>query len=530
MSQFFAGAQNLGKSFMLPIAVLPAAGLLLGVGGTFSNPVSIQAYPFLNNAVLQAVFVVMRLCGSAVFDNLSLLFAVGIAVGLARSDRGSAGLAGVLSFLVMNKAINAMLTITGTLAAAADLNGKGQAMVLGIQTLQTGVLGGILAGILAAWVQRRYGKTELPAMLAFFSGSRFIPIVTSFFAVFLGVALFYAWPPVQAGILHLGGLVEKTGYVGTLFYGMILKCLIPFGLHHLFYLPFWLTSLGGEVVVNGTPVQGTQKIFFAQLADPNVTQYYIGVARFMAGRFSDFMFGLPGAALAIYHAAKPENRRAVGSLMASAALTSFVTGITEPLEFAFMFCAPLLYGVHIVLTGVAFMMSHVLQITVGQTFSGGLIDFLLFGVLQGNAKTNWVLMPVLGVGMFFLYYVSFSALIRLLNLKTPGREDETAEVMDTAPAAVVAAPVAVAPAAATDPRTVRAAGIVAALGGRDNIADVDCCATRLRVTVKDPAKVQKDNFLQHGSKGAFISGQGVQVVFGPHVTLIKSEVEEYLGA
>ncbi|MDM3405695.1 PTS transporter subunit EIIC [Citrobacter sp. Cb022] len=514
MSKLFAGAQNLGKSFMLPIAVLPAAGLLLGFGGVFTNPVTISTYPALNSEVIQAIFTVMKLCGSVVFDNLSLLFAVGIAVGMARSDKGTAGLAAVLCFIVMNKAINASLLLSGTLASE-NLAAAGQASVMGITTLQTGVMGGIMSGLLAFWVQKRFGKTELPSLLAFFSGSRFVPIVSSFFAIFLGVALFWVWPHIQTGITHLGGLVEKTGYVGTLFYGMILKCLIPLGLHHLFYLPFWLTSVGGEQMVNGHLVQGTQKIFFAQLADPSVTQYYIGVSRFMAGRFADFMFGLPGAALAIYHSARPENKKKVASLMLSAALTAFVTGITEPLEFAFMFCAPLLYGMHIVLTGVAFMFTHILQITVGQTFSGGLIDFLLFGVLQGNAKTNWLLMLPLGVVMFCLYYFSFRFLIKWRQMNTPGREDDAEDEQ---------------PVAASVSGSERAAGIVQALGGRDNIVDVDCCATCLRITVKNPQSVVVDAFKLLGSRGAFIRGEGVQVVYGPHVTLIKNEVEEFIGS
>ncbi len=511
MSKLFAGAQNLGKSFMLPIAVLPAAGLLLGFGGVFTNPVTLATYPMLDSSLFQTLFTVMKLCGSVVFDNLSLLFAVGIAVGMARSDKGTAGLAAVLCYIVMNKAINASLLLSGTLATD-NLAAAGQANVLGIVSLQTGVMGGIMSGLLAWWVHKRFGKTALPDLLAFFSGSRLVPILSSFFAIFLGVALFFVWPHIQAGISHLGGLVEKTGYVGTFFYGMILKCLIPLGLHHLFYLPFWLTSVGGEAVVNGQVVQGTQKIFFAQLADPAVTQYYIGVSRFMAGRFADFMFGLPGAALAIYHASRPENRKKVASLMLSAALTAFVTGITEPLEFAFMFCAPLLYGVHIVLTGVAFMLTHILQITVGQTFSGGLIDFLLFGVLQGNAKTNWLLMLPLGAVMFCLYYFSFRFLIQWRQLKTPGREQDE-EAVEAAIAG-----------------NERAAGIVRALGGRDNIVDVDCCATRLRVTVKNAKEVVVDDFKRLGSRGAFIRGEGVQVVYGPHVTLIKNEVEEFIGS
>ncbi|QCR38136.1 PTS transporter subunit EIIC [Nissabacter sp. SGAir0207] len=511
MSTLFAGAQNLGKSFMLPIALLPAAGLLLGIGGVLTNPVTLTTYPILTHGMLQATFTVMKLCGSVVFDHLPLLFAVGIAVGLARNDKGTAGLAAVLCFIVMNQAINALLLLSGTLAEE-NLAAAGQVRAMGIVTLQTGVMGGILSGLLAAWVQKRFGKTALPSLLAFFSGSRLVPIVSSFFAIFLGMALFWLWPPIQAGIRHLGGLVEQTGYLGTLCYGMILKCLIPLGLHHLFYLPFWLTSVGGEAVVNGQLVQGTQKIFFAQLADPSVTQYTIGVSRFMAGRFADFMFGLPGAALAIVHAARPEQRKKVASLMFSAALTSFFTGITEPLEFAFMFCAPLLYGVHILLTGVAFMLTHMLAITVGQTFSGGLIDFLLFGVLQGNAKTNWVLMLPLGAVMFCLYYTAFRLLIGWRNLKTPGREPEGE------------APERLADAGA------RAPAIVAALGGPGNILALDCCATRLRVTVKEPQQVDAAALSAHGSRATLVRGTGVQVVFGPHVTLIKNEVEEWLEA
>lgn len=505
--KLFSKAQNLGKSFMLPIAVLPAAGLLLGIGGVFSNPHTIQQYPFLDIAFLQAILILMKMAGQVVFANLALLFAVGIAVGLAKNDKGTAGLAAVLSFLVMNMTIKAMLIITGTLATS-DLSSHGQAMVLGITTLQTGVMGGILSGLLTAYLHGRFYKIELHAILAFFSGSRFVPIIASFSSIFLGVFLFYTWPTFQSGISGLGGLVEKTGFIGSFFFGSILKLLVPFGLHHLFYTPFWLTSVGGEMVINGELVQGTQNIFFAQLADPNTTHFYEGVSRFMSGRFIDFMFGLPAAALAMYHCAKPENKAKVAGIFLSGAITAFVTGITEPLEFIFLFIAPVLYIVHIIGTGLAFMLADIFNFTVGQTFSGGAIDFILFGVLQGNAKTNWVMLFPLGAIMSCYYYFTFRFFIRWKDLKTPGREDEIQVEQIEGEAKI--------------------SGIIEAFGGKANIADLDCCATRLRVNVYNEEMIKKEAFKQYGALGTVFQGGGVQVIFGPQVTIIKNQLEEYL--
>ncbi|MDV7105129.1 PTS transporter subunit EIIC [Vibrio sp. TH_r3] len=509
--ELFSKAQNLGKAFMLPIAVLPAAGLLLGIGGVFSNPMTIQTYPVLDIPFLQAMFILLRSAGEAVFANLALLFAVGVAVGLAKSDRGTAGLAAVLSFLIMNITIKAMLMINGDLATE-NLKGVGQAMVLGIQTLQTGVLGGILSGLLTAVLHGRYHKIELHSLLAFFSGSRFVPIVTSFVSIFLGVFLYFFWPYFQSGISSLGILVESTGYAGSFFFGVTLKTLLPLGLHHIFYMPFWFTSVGGEMVINGELVQGTQKIFFAQLSDPNTVKYFEGVSRFMSGRFADFMFGLPGAALALYHCAKPENRVKIMGILVSGALTAFVTGITEPLEFIFLFSAPLLYVFHVIGVGLAFMLCHMFEVTVGQTFSGGVIDFILFGVLQGNAKTNYLMLFPIGAFMFCYYYFTFRFLITWKNLKTPGREDDQME---------------------NDVRTIvegdeKLEAILQAFGGKENILDLDCCATRLRVNVVDPSLVQKDDFKRCGAIAAIANGQGIQVVFGPHVSVIKNQLNEYM--
>ncbi|WP_405157151.1 maltose/glucose-specific PTS transporter subunit IIC [Paenibacillus sp. FSL K6-0108] len=506
---------------MLPIAVLPAAGLLLGIGGALSNANTINSYPFLQITWLQQVFTVMSSAGSIVFDNLALIFAIGVAVGLARADKGTAGLAAGLAYLVMNASINAMLVNSGKLAAD-HLASAGQGMVLGIQTLQTGVLGGIVVGLVTAWLHNRYNKIELPQFLGFFGGSRFIPIVSSFAAIFVGIALFLIWPTIQLGIAQLGSLVDRTGYIGTLFYGFVLRMLGPLGLHHIFYLPFWQTGLGGTMEVAGKVYEGTQNIFFAQLGDPATEKFFSGTSRFMSGRFITMMFGLLGAALAIYHTAKPERKKVVGGLMLSAALTSFLTGITEPLEFSFLFVAPILYVIHAVFDGLAFMLSHIFEITIGQTFSGGLIDFILFGVLQGNAKTNWIIVPIIGVVWFFLYYFTFRILIVKLNLKTSGREEEVTSEPDTQ---TQSQPANTPSSTKGEQRSI---AILNGLGGADNINELDCCATRLRVSVKDIEKVQKDALTATGAKGVVLVGNGVQVIYGPQVTVIKNEIEEIM--
>lgn len=508
MKSLFEKAQQFGKSFMLPIAILPAAGLLLGIGGALSNPNTVKAYPILDITLLQNIFTLMSAAGSIVFQNLPVIFAIGVAIGLSRSDKGTAGLAALLGFLIMNATMNGLLTITGTLAKD-QLAQSGQGMVLGIQTVETGVFGGIITGIMTALLHNKYHKVTLPPYLGFFGGSRFVPIVTAFAAIFLGVFMFFIWPTIQAGIYHVGGFVTKTGALGTFVYGFILRLLGPLGLHHIFYLPFWQTALGGTLEVKGHLVQGTQNIFFAQLGDPDVTKYYSGVSRFMSGRFITMMFGLCGAALAIYHTANPENKKVVGGLMLSAALTSFLTGITEPLEFSFLFVAPILYVLHAFFDGLAFMLADIFNITIGQTFSGGFIDFLLFGVLQGNGKTNYLYVIPIGIVWFCLYYIVFRFLITKFNFKTPGREDKELQQQVEA--------------------TERAQTIVTGLGGKDNIEIVDCCATRLRVTLQHNEYVNKEMLESTGAKGVIQQGNGVQVIYGPHVTVIKNEIEELLG-
>ncbi len=509
-STFFETAQKFGKSFMLPIAVLPAAGLLLGIGGALSNPNTLTAYPFLNIAFLQAIFTIMTAAGSIVFANLPVLFAVGVAVGLAKADKGTAGLAALLGYLVMNATIGAILSLQGELVAEG-LSAQGQGMILGIHTLDTGVFGGVIVGIITSFLHNRFNNIELPKFLGFFGGSRFVPIISAFAATLLGLAMYLIWPKIQAGIFGMGGLIETTGYIGTFLYGFTLRMLGLFGLHHIFYLPFWTTALGGAEMVNGVMVEGTQRIFFAQLADPNVTEFFSGTARFMSGRFITMMFGLMGAALAIYHCAKPEQKARVAGLILSAALTSFLTGITEPLEFSFLFVAPVLYVIHAVFDGLAFMLAHMFNITIGQTFSGGFIDFVLFGILQGQAKTNWLMVPVIGVAWFALYYVTFRAVITKMNLKTLGREDDAQHQV------------------AEMHGSERAEAIINYLGGRENIKDVDCCATRLRLTLNDATKIDESGLKSTGAVAVVIKNNGVQVIYGPHVTIVKNELEECLG-
>lgn len=505
---WFEKAQRFGKSFMLPVAVLPAAGLLLGIGGALSNPNTIAAYPFLDVAWLQGIFTIMASAGSIVFANLAVLFAVGVAVGLAKGDKGTAGLASLLAYLVMNATINALLTLSGKLAAA-NPGAVGQGMALGTQTLETGVFGGVVIGLVTSLLHNRYNKIALPQFLGFFGGSRFVPIVSSMAAIVVGAVMTVVWPHFQKLIFGMGGLVDATGYFGTFIYGFVLRMLGPFGLHHIFYLPFWTTALGGTEMINGQLVEGTQRIFFAQLADPNTQQFYAGTSRFMSGRFITMMFGLIGACLAMYHTAKPENRKRVAGLLISAALTSFLTGITEPIEFSFLFIAPVLYVIHAVFDGLAFMLAHMLHITIGQTFSGGFIDFILFGVLQGEAKTNWLFVPLVGIPWFFLYYFTFRFVITRFNFKTPGREDVTVQSEQMAAGE-------------------RPAQVIAALGGKENIVELDCCATRLRVTLHDGALIDEALLKETGARAVIRRGNGVQVIYGPHVTIIKNEVEEIL--
>ncbi len=525
--KIFGVLQRVGRSFMLPIALLPIAGLLLGIGSSFTNPTTIETYHLQNviteGGVLYTLLDIMSKTGSAVFDNLALLFAMGVAIGMAKKEKEVAALSGAIGFLVMNTAISALIRAKGGVEAMAA---NSTASVLGITTLQTGVFGGILVGLGVAALHNRFYKIRLPQVLSFFGGTRFVPIISAVTYLAVGVLLFFVWPVVQTGIAKLGNLVLNSGYAGTWIYGTIERALIPFGLHHVFYMPFWQTELGGSMRIDGVTVTGAQNIFFAELASKSTQVFSVSATRFMAGKFPFMIFGLPAAAYAMYRTARPEKKKLVGSLLLSAALTSMLTGITEPLEFTFLFVAPAMYAVHCVLAGLSYMLMHILNVGVGMTFSGGIIDLTLFGILQGNQKTHWLWIPTVGLVYAVVYYFVFYWMITKLDLRTPGREPD-----DAAPKLYTRNDL-------NREKASRAAGgksqdtisalILTGLGGLENLSDLDCCATRLRVTVQDPNKVSDSMLKATGASGVLRKGNGVQVIYGPQVSVIKSALDEFL--
>ena len=516
---------------MLPIALLPVAGLLLGIGSSFTNQTTLEAYGLTGviyqGGILYTILDIMNQCGSAVFNNLALLFAMGVAIGMAKKEKEVAALSGAIAYLVMNTAISAMINARGGVEAMAA---NSTTSTLGITTLQMGVFGGIIVGLGVAALHNRFYKIQLPQVLSFFGGTRFVPIISTAVFVVVGIAMFFVWPIIQTGIAALGNLVIRSGYAGTWIYGILERALIPFGLHHVFYMPFWQTAVGGTAVVDGVTIQGAQNIFFAELASKSTEVFSVEATRFMAGKFPFMIFGLPGAALAMYRTAKPEKKKVAGGLLISAALTAMLTGVTEPLEFTFIFVAPLMYAVHCVYAGLSFMLMHIFKVGVGMTFSGGLIDLTLFGVLQGNAKTHWIWVVVVGAVYFVLYYFTFYFMITKMNLKTPGREDEGEETKlftrsDYKAKTGVGPDGASAGGGVSDPVS---AMILQGLGGKANLSDVDCCATRLRVTVVDAGKVQDALLKQSGASGVIHKGNGVQVVYGPQVAVIKSNLVDFM--
>ena len=528
--QIFGVLQRVGRSFMLPIAVLPVAGLLLGIGSSFTNATMIDTYGLQailgEGTILNMFLTVLSKAGSALFDNLPIIFAVGCAIGMAKKEKEVAALSAVIAYFTMNAAVNAMLANSGQIlddGSIADFVLQGTiTSSVGIQTLQMGVFGGIIVGLGVAALHNRFYTIELPSALAFFSGSRFVPIISTVVYVLVGIGMFFVWPVVQNGIYALGGLVTGTGYLGTLIFGIIKRALIPFGLHHVFYLPFWQTGVGGSMEVAGKMIEGGQNIFFAQLADPSTVHFSADACRYFSGEFIFMIFGLPGAALAMYQTAKPEKKKQAGGLLLSAALACMATGITEPLEFSFLFVAPMLFAVQVLLAGAAYMIAHILNIAVGLTFSGGLLDLFLFGILQGNAKTSWLRIIPVGIIYFLLYYGIFKFLILKFDLKTPGREDEDTETKLYTKADYNAAKESGVKGAEVS------ALITAGLGGKANIEDVDCCATRLRCTIKDPEKVQEALLKQSGSRGVILKGKGIQVIYGPQVAVLKTNLEAFL--
>ena len=540
--KIFGVLQRVGRSFMLPIAVLPVAGLLLGIGSSFTNETTIATYGLQsilgNGTMLHALLVIISKAGNVIFDNLPIIFAVGVAIGMAKAEKEVAALSAMISFFVMHASINAVLVVSGKILAdgsIADnvLDGT-IASVCGIQSLQMGVFGGIIVGLGVAALHNRYHKIVLPSALSFFGGSRFVPIISTVVYVGVGILMYFIWPAVQNGIFALGGLVTGTGYFGTLVFGIIKRALIPFGLHHVFYMPFWQTAVGGTMMVDGNLIQGGQNIFFAQLASPDVTHFSADATRYFSGEFIFMIFGLPGAALAMYRCAKPEKKKAAGGLLLSAALACMFTGITEPLEFSFLFVAPALFAVQVILAGSAYMIAHVLNIAVGLTFSGGILDLFIFGILQGNTKTSWMRIIQVGIIYFLLYYFIFSFLIKKYDFKTPGREDDDEETKLYTKADVNARNTANSRQSETDGKQggtddEKSAAIARGLGGKKNITSVDCCATRLRCSIENPELVDEKLLKATGAVGVVKRGQGIQVIYGPQVTVIKSNLEAYLA-
>lgn len=519
--KFFGVLQRVGRSFMLPVAVLPIAGILLGIGSSFTNTTTLETYGLMNvmgpGTILYNILTVMNQCGGVIFANLPLIFAVGVAIGMAKKDKEVAALSAAIAFLVMHSAISAMIEINGGTERMIE---GATGSVLGITTLQMGAFGGVIVGLGVAALHNRFYKIELPQALSFFGGNRFVPIISTITYLFVGIAMFYVWQPIQGGIYALGSFVEGSGYLGTFLYGFIKRMLIPFGLHHVFYMPFWQTAVGGTLDVAGQTIAGAQNIFFAQLADPATTHFSVSATRFFSGEFIVMIFGLPGASLAMYKYAKPSKKKEVKGLLFSAALTSILTGITEPIEFSFLFVAPILFGVHAVITGMAYAIAHLLNIGVGLTFSGGFIDLFMFGILQGNDKTSWLWIIPVGIVYFVVYYLIFSFLISKLNLKTPGREEDDEETKLYTRADY------------NEKKASQEADqskvIADALGGKANISDLDCCATRLRVTVKKAELVNEAVLKTTGAHGVVKRGQAIQIIYGPKVNIVKVNLEDYL--
>ena len=534
--EIFSVLQRVGRSFMLPVAILPIAGILLGIGASFTNPTTIATYGLGGvlgtGTPLHALLSIMSSAGSTIFGNLPIIFAVGVAIGMAKAEKEVAALSAMIAFFVMHTSCNAMLKIGGQILADGTiapgvLEGT-IAPSCGIMSFQMGVFGGIIVGIGVALLHNRYHKIILPNALSFFGGSRFIPIISTIVFLFVGIAMYFVWPLAQQGIFALGGLVTGTGYIGTLIFGIIKRALIPFGLHHVFYLPFWQTGVGGSMMIDGQLIQGGQNIFFAQLASPDVAHFSADATRYFSGEFIFMIFGLPGAALAMYHCARPEKKKVAGGLLLSAALTCMLTGITEPIEFSFLFVAPALFAVQVVLAGAAYMIAHMLNIAVGLTFSGGLLDFFIFGILQGEAKTSWMYVIPVGIVYFFLYYFIFRWMILHFGFKTPGREDDGEETKLYTKADYKAregAGVAAGNEAGFDAKS---AAIAKGLGSKRNITSVDCCATRLRCSVADASLVDEKLLKATGAVGVIVKGTGVQVIYGPQVAVIKSNLETYL--
>ncbi|MDJ1154823.1 glucose-specific PTS transporter subunit IIBC [Macrococcus caseolyticus] len=510
---FFGQLQRIGKALMLPVALLPAAGILLAFGNAMHNEQLVQIAPWLDNGFFVMLSGIMESAGQVIFDNLPLLFAIGTALGLAGGD-GVAGLAALVGYLIMNATIGKFMGITiddifsyaeGAKTLGQSAKEPANALILGIPTLQTGVFGGIIMGAVAAWCYNKFYNINMPAFLGFFAGKRFVPIITSVMAIIVGAILAIIWPPIQGGLNTLSEfLLNKNLVLTTFIFGVIERALIPFGLHHIFYAPFWF-EFGNYTNAAGNLVRGDQSIWMAQMKDG--VPFTAGM--FTTGKYPFMMFGLPAAAYAIYRQARPERKKVVGGLMLSAALTSFLTGITEPLEFSFLFVAPILYVIHVLLAGTSFLIMHLLHVKIGMTFSGGFIDYTLFGLLNYD-RTNALLVIPVGLVYAVVYYLLFTFAIKKFNLKTPGREvEETVnKASDTSELPF---------------------HVLDAMGGKENIKHLDACITRLRVEVNDKSKVDVGELKALGAAGVLEVGNNMQAIFGPKSDQIKHDMARIIS-
>lgn len=507
--------QELGKTFMLPVALMAFMGLLLGLGSSFSSPTTIDAFPFLGNSILQVVFKYMSAIGGFAFNNLAVMFAMAIPLGLAKKEKGVAAFSGFVGYMVMNLAINFYLGLTNQLADADAMQKAGQSLVLGVQTIEMGVLGGIITGIIVYNLNKKYCTIQLPDSFAFFGGARFVPIITSLVMAVVGIILPIIWPAFAFLINGVGALIHGAGPFGPMLFFSGERLLLPFGLHHILVATIRFTQAGGTMLIDGHQVSGALNIFYSELQNHLPISH--SATQFLSqGKMPTFMFGLPGAALAMYHTAKPENRAKIKGLLISGFIATFITGITEPIEFLFLFISPFLWLFHVFMTGFGALVVSLLGVNIGNT-DGGVLDFLIFGVMQGT-QTKWYLIPIVGIFWFLAYYFTFKKFILWRDLKTPGREVATepeytdAEIRTSGNAGGYDIP-----------------GILKALGGKSNIVTLDNCITRLRLIVKDGSIINDEELQKLGALGVVhLDDTSVQVIIGTKVTTVRNGLDALL--
>lgn len=499
--------QNLGKTFMLPVALLAAMGILLGIGTAFSGGTTLQMFPFLNNIYLQTFFRFITKISLVAFSFLPLMFAVAIPLGLARENKEIAAFAGLMGYIAMLLGTNFYLTEKNL------LNTSNIKTILGIQCIDTGVLGALICGILVFFIHEKFKNTQLPDAFSFFGGTRFVAIITVIFMSFIGLIIPIIWPFFAIGINKIGFIIQKSGPFGPFIFGAGERLLLPFGLHHILVAAIRFTEAGGSYIMpNGETVHGALNIFYNQFSlgpsfvSPNVTKFL------SQGKMPTFIFGLSGAALAIYKSAFLENRKKIKGLLISAVIASAIGGITEPIEFIFLFIAPILYLFHAFMTGLGFMIMGLLKVAIGNT-DGNIIDLFIFGILQGS-WTKWFYVIPVGIIWFFIYYFVFKWYIEKYDVPTPGRDNskEAKKVMESG-----------------DINNYTAKIMLNALGGKENIISLDNCITRLRLVVKNSDIINIEEVKEAGAINVIkLSKTTVQVIVGPKVQVLKKQLDKLL--